>query len=162
MTYLVGADRPSAIPGCIFCNKLNHPAEAEYILCVGQQAYITLNKFPYSNGHLLLVPNAHVASLEDLETNTLTELMTLATRSLAVLRAAYRPDGFNLGANLGQAAGAGIAEHVHLHIVPRWSGDTNFMPIVGETRVLPETLDQTYARLKPLFDAHTFNCKEVK
>ncbi len=153
MTYLAGADHPSAISGCIFCNKLKGPDQAEHVICWGKQAFILLNKFPYANGHLLIVPTAHVASLEDLDTDTLTELMLLVNRSLAVLRAAYRPDGFNFGANLGRAAGAGIAEHVHLHLIPRWSGDTNFMPIIAETRVLPETLDQTYARLRPLFDA---------
>jgi ATP adenylyltransferase len=155
MTYLAGADHPSAVSGCIFCNKLDSPDETELVVCRGKLAYVTLNKFPYTNGHLLVVPATHVASLEDLDTNTLTELMLLVNRSLAVLRAAYGPDGFNLGANLGRAAGAGIAEHVHLHLVPRWNADTNFMPIVAETRVLPETLDQTYARLRPLFDATT-------
>jgi ATP adenylyltransferase len=153
MTYLAGADHPSAVSGCIFCNKLNGPDETELVVCRGNRAYVTLNKFPYTNGHLLVVPAMHVASLEDLDTDTLTELMLLVNRSLAVLRAAYGPDGFNLGANLGRAAGAGIAEHVHLHLVPRWNADTNFMPIVAETRVLPETLDQTYARLRPLFEA---------
>lgn len=161
MTYLAGADRPSGIPGCIFCNKLNAPVEMEHIVCWGRQAFVTLNKFPYSNGHLLIVPTAHVASLEDLDTDTLTELMLLVNCSLAVLRAAYHPDGFNLGANLGRAAGAGVADHVHLHLIPRWNGDTNFMPIVAETRVLPETLDQTYARLRPLFDQHMHSHSKI-
>lgn len=154
MTYLAGADHPRTVVGCIFCNKLAAPCDQEQILCRGRWVYVTLNKFPYNNGHLLVVPEAHVPSLEDLPVEALTELMLLTNRSLAALRAAYHPDGFNVGVNLGSAAGAGIAEHVHLHIVPRWSGDTNFMPIIGETRVLPETLDQTFKRLKPLFDAN--------
>jgi len=153
MTYLIGADHPSAIIGCIFCNKLDSSDEIEHVVCRGKSVYVTLNKFPYSNGHLLVVPVSHVASLEELGADTLTEMMLLANRGLAVLRQAYCPDGFNLGVNLGQAAGAGIAEHVHLHIVPRWNGDTNFMPVVSETRVMPETLDQSYGRLRPLFDA---------
>lgn len=153
MSYLAGDDRPAVVGGCVFCKKITCSQEGEYVVCRGERAYVVLNKFPYSNGHLLVVPVAHVASLEDLDVDTLAELMLLVKRSLAVLRQAYKPDGFNLGANLGRAAGAGIAEHFHLHVVPRWSGDTNFMPIVGETRVLPEMLEQTYARLCPLFDA---------
>jgi ATP adenylyltransferase len=152
MAYLTGTDKPRSDSGCIFCAKIAAPDESEHVLCRGQFAYVTLNRYPYNNGHLMIIPYAHVASLEDLDTPTLTELMLLTTRGLAVLRQAYRPDGFNIGVNLGQAAGAGIAEHVHIHIVPRWNADTNFMPIVGETRVIPETLDQTFARLRPLFD----------
>jgi ATP adenylyltransferase len=154
MTYLTGADHPSVMPGCIFCAKLNAADANEHVVLRGRQVFITLNKFPYSNGHLLVVPCAHAAALEELPTATLTEVMLLCKHSLLVLRQAYQPDGFNVGMNLGRAAGAGIAAHVHLHIVPRWNGDTNFMPIVGETRVLPETLDQTYARLRPLFDQY--------
>jgi ATP adenylyltransferase len=152
MPYLTGADKSHSAPGCVFCRKVSAPDENEHILCRGQFAYITLNRYPYNNGHLMVIPCLHVASLENLDTPTLTELMVLTNRGLAVLRKAYHPDGFNIGVNLGQAAGAGIAEHVHIHVVPRWNADTNFMPVVGETRVIPETLDQTYARLRPLFD----------
>lgn len=150
MAYLTGADKPP--PGCVLCAKRAAPDDQEHVLARGQFALVTLNKYPYNNGHLMILPYAHVASLEDLDPPTLTELMLLTNRGLAVLRAAYKPDGFNIGVNLGKAAGAGIADHVHVHIVPRWSGDTNYMPIVGETRVIPETLEQTYARLRPLFD----------
>jgi len=152
MQYLTGADKSHSAPGCVFCAKVSAPDESEHVLCRGQFAYVTLNRYPYNNGHLMVIPCAHVASLEQLDPPTLTELMLLTNRGLAALRKAYSPDGFNIGVNLGQAAGAGIAEHVHIHIVPRWNADTNFMPIVGETRVIPETLDQTYARLRPLFD----------
>ena len=152
MQYLINADKDTSQSVCIFCAKIAAPDDSEHILCRGQSAYVTLNRYPYNNGHLMVIPYTHVPSLEQLEPATLTELMLLANRGLAVLRQAYHPDGFNIGINLGRAAGAGIAEHVHLHVVPRWNADTNFMPVVGETRVIPETLDQTYARLRPLFD----------
>ncbi len=152
MAYLAGTDKPQPSAGCVFCAKITAPDESEHVLYRGQFAYITLNRYPYNNGHLMIIPNTHSASLEDLPVPTLTELMLLTNRGLAVLRKAYRPDGFNIGVNLGRAAGAGIAEHIHIHIVPRWNADTNFMPIVGDTRVIPETLDQTFARLQPLFD----------
>jgi ATP adenylyltransferase len=152
MQYLTNADKVAPNAGCVFCGKVTTPDESEHVLCRGEYAYITLNRYPYNNGHLMVIPYTHVPSLEQLDLPTLTELMLLTNRGLAVLRKAYDPDGFNIGINLGQAAGAGIAEHVHIHIVPRWTADTNFMPIVGETRVIPETLDQTYARLRPLFD----------
>jgi len=152
MQYLTGADKSHSAPGCVFCAKVSAPDESEHVLCRGQFAFITLNRYPYNNGHLMVVPYVHVASLEDLDPPTLTELMLLVNRGLAALRTAYKPDGFNIGVNLGRAAGAGIAEHVHIHIVPRWNADTNFMPIVSETRVIPEMLDQTYGRLRLLFD----------
>jgi len=151
MAYLTGADKPPA-GSCVFCAKLTAPDDKEHLLARGRLACVTLNRYPYNNGHLMVLPYAHVASLEDLDPPTLTELMLLTNRALAMLRKAYHPDGFNIGVNLGQAAGAGITDHVHIHVVPRWNGDTNFMPIVGETRVIPETLDQTFARLRPLFD----------
>jgi ATP adenylyltransferase len=102
----------------------------------------------------MVIPNVHVPSLEDLDALTLNEMMQAVNRSLAALREAYAPHGFNVGVNLGKAAGAGIAEHVHMHVVPRWMADTNFMPVVGETRVIPELLDDAYQRLKPIFDQH--------
>jgi ATP adenylyltransferase len=152
MAYLTGANTSQPNSGCVFCAKVGAPDESEHVLYRGQFAFITLNRYPYNNGHLMIIPYAHVASLENLDPPTLTELMLLTNRGLAALRQAYRPDGFNIGVNLGLAAGAGIADHVHIHIVPRWSADTNFMPIVGETRVIPETLDQTFSRLRPCFD----------
>ena len=152
MQYLTDANKAAANSVCVFCSKFAAPDESEHILCRAEHAYIALNRYPYNNGHLMVIPYVHAASLELLDPPTLTELMLLTNRGLAALRKAYSPDGFNIGVNLGRAAGAGIAEHVHIHVVPRWNADTNFMPIVSETRVIPETLAQTYARLRPLFD----------
>ncbi len=148
MAYLTGEGR-KPVEGCIFCAKIAAGDDAaEHVIHRGDWAYVTLNRYPYNNGHLMVVPYAHVASFEALDEAALAEVMRLMNHSLAALRSVYRPDGFNVGANLGSIAGAGVAGHVHLHVVPRWAGDTNFMPIVGDTRVIPELLDQTYERLK--------------
>jgi ATP adenylyltransferase len=139
--------------GCIFCQAAAGDDDRQsLVLFRGERAFLILNRFPYNNGHLMVVPFAHVPSLEDLDAPTLTEMMLLLNRALAALRMAMQPDGFNLGANLGQVAGAGVQDHVHIHAVPRWAGDTNFMPIVGETRVVPETWLQTYDNLKAALD----------
>ncbi|MCD6289712.1 MAG: HIT domain-containing protein [Anaerolineae bacterium] len=144
MPYLV-SEKSST---CIFCQKVQATDDrAAHVLTRGRHGFVTLNLYPYNNGHLMVVPYAHVPSLEDLPPETLTELMLLVNRSLTILRFAFRPHGFNLGVNLGKVAGAGIEEHVHIHIVPRWEADTNFMPIVAETRVIPEWIDDTYDRL---------------
>lgn len=140
--------------GCIFC----HAAESSddrhnLVLFRGARVFVILNRYPYNNGHFMVVPYAHVSSLEDLDAPTLTEMMLVINRGLAALRATMCPDGFNIGANLGQVAGAGIEEHVHMHAVPRWSGDTNFMPVVGDMRVVPETWQQTYASLRGALEA---------
>lgn len=130
---------------CIFCDK---PAEdrdeANLIVHRGHTAFVILNLYPYNNGHLMVVPYAHTPSLEQLDAATLTEIMTLTNAGMAALRAVYNPQAFNLGANIGTAAGAGIADHVHLHVVPRWAGDTNFMTAVSGARVIPEDLRETY------------------
>jgi len=150
MPYLRGEEETPA--GCIFCAKPQEDDAEAYILHRGRLCYVILNRFPYNNGHLMVVPYAHTPSLEDLDAETMTELMTLTQLSLGVLRAAYEPQGFNIGVNIGEAAGAGIVDHVHLHVVPRWGGDTNYMTSVGKTRVIPEWLNQTYERLRPLFE----------
>jgi ATP adenylyltransferase len=140
--------------GCIFCAALLGEDDREsLVLLRGERAFLILNRFPYNNGHLMVVPHAHVADLEELDTPTLTEMMLLLNRGLAALRASLAPDGFNVGANLGRVAGAGVEDHVHLHVVPRWLGDTNFMPVVGDLRVIPETWLQTYDRLKAVLDS---------
>lgn len=137
------------VNGCVFCEKITaDDDEAEHILLRGRLTYLTLNRYPYNNGHLLIVPYEHVSSLEDLPPETLLEMMLLVNKGLAALRLSLKPQGFNLGANLGKIAGAGIEEHVHLHVVPRWNADTNFMTAVAGTRTIPESLDQTFARLK--------------
>ncbi len=149
MPYLRGEDDKPA--GCVFCYKISRPDPEEHVLHRGRFCYITMNRYPYSNGHVMVIPYVHVPSLEDLDTPTLTEMMLAVNLSLGALRQAYAPHGFNVGVNLGTAAGAGIAEHVHMHVVPRWTADTNFMPVVGKTRVIPELLDEAYVRLKPIF-----------
>jgi ATP adenylyltransferase len=123
------------------------------VLLRGSTSYLTLNRYPYNNGHLLVVPYAHVPSLEGLPAETLTELMILVNQGLAALRLAMQPDGFNIGVNLGKAAGAGIEAHVHIHVVPRWNGDTSFMSTVGETRTIPEALERTYLRLQAALES---------
>ena len=133
---------------CVFCAKLTPGNErAEHVLWRGEWSFIALNRYPYNNGHLLILPYAHVASLEDLPPITLTEMMLLVNRGLAALRQAMQPHGFNIGVNLGKVAGAGTEGHVHIHVVPRWGGDTNFMTTIADTRNIPEMLDQTFVRL---------------
>jgi len=121
------------------------------VLHRGEHNFVILNKFPYNNGHLMIVPNAHIRSLQDTSDEALIEMTRLAARCEAVLKRAYNPTGINLGMNLGRSAGAGIEAHYHLHIVPRWDGDTNFMTAVAGTRVIPEALQVSYRRLRPLF-----------
>jgi ATP adenylyltransferase len=140
--------------GCIFCQTIKADADREnLVLYRGEHAFLMLNRYPYNNGHFMVLPYAHVPSLENLDAPTLMEMMLLLNRGLAALRRTMDPDGFNIGANLGQAAGAGIEEHIHIHAVPRWTGDTNFMPVIGEMRVVPQTWLQTYDDLKAALEA---------
>jgi ATP adenylyltransferase len=135
--------------GCVFCNRPKQTDGTENLIVArGQRAYVILNRFPYTSGHLMIVPFAHQPSLELLDVATRAEMMELLTHAVEVLRFVYRPQGFNLGANIGELAGAGIADHVHLHVVPRWAGDTNFMTALGETRLIPESLEETYHRVQ--------------
>ncbi|MFB0546158.1 MAG: HIT domain-containing protein [Anaerolineae bacterium] len=145
MKYLVG-EKPQ---GCIFCNKIAEDNDREnFVLYRGPKSCLMLNLYPYNSGHLMAIPYEHAPSLESLEEDTLLELMLLVRKSLTALRKLMNPDGFNVGVNIGKASGAGIDEHVHIHIVPRWEGDTNFMPVFAETRVVPELLHDTYDKLK--------------
>jgi len=137
---------------CIFCDAADPNTEAPLVLYRGTHAFVILNLFPYNNGHLMIVPRRHIASLAEANPPELQELIELTRRAEIVLTDAYAPQGLNIGVNLGKAAGAGVADHLHIHVVPRWSGDTNFMTVVGTVRVLPETLDATCGRLRPLFD----------
>ena len=149
MPYLRGEEaRPE---GCLFCVKPQEQDADAHIVHRGRLSYAILNRFPYNNGHLMVVPYTHVPTLEDLDAESLAEVMGLTQLSLRVLREAYDPQGFNLGMNIGEVAGAGVAGHIHLHVVPRWGGDTNYMTVVAQTRTIPEWLDQTYEQLYPLF-----------
>ena len=136
-------------PGCVFCElpAANRDAETHIVLR-GANNYVVLNRYPYTSGHVMIVPYAHTADFAGLDAATSGEMMQLAQRVQAALAGVYRPDGFNLGMNLGRAAGAGIADHLHIHLLPRWSGDANFMTTVGETRMEPEELSVSYARLR--------------
>ena len=144
MKYILG-DKPN---GCVFCQALQGTNDAaNYVLHRGERAAVMLNRYPYINGHMLIVPYAHLGDLADLDDQTLSEMMLLTTKGLRLLRSAMNPHGFNVGLNLGQAAGAGIQDHVHIHVVPRWENDTNFMPVLGDVRVIPEWLEDTYTNL---------------
>lgn len=150
MKYIEGHD---PVEGCIFCEAIKiEDGIDNLIVARGERAFVMLNRYPYTNGHLLVVPYIHQSSIETLDSSTRAELMEWLNCSLTALRAEYKAPAFNMGANLGAAAGAGVAEHVHFHIVPRWAGDTNFMSVVSETRVLPEDLAVTWKRMKQRFD----------
>ncbi|MBZ0189657.1 MAG: HIT domain-containing protein, partial [Candidatus Obscuribacterales bacterium] len=144
-SYITGADRPA---GCVFCNL---PKETDdrnnLILYRAELNYVIMNLFPYSNGHLMVVPFHHEPWLKNLDQPTSSEMMELAKLAQIALEKEYQPDGFNIGWNLGKSAGAGVAEHLHLHVVPRWSGDASFMSVIGETRTIPEDLGVSYEKL---------------
>ena len=136
-------------PGCALCMEAqNQDGPDNLVVFRGQRAFVILNRYPYTNGHLMVVSNEHMASLDVLDAATRAEMMELVNTSTLVIGAVYQPEGYNIGINLGSAAGAGIVDHIHIHVVPRWMGDTNFMSTLGETRVLPEELGETQARLK--------------
>lgn len=151
MQYLLSDDKPE---GCIFCSKVGEERDKENaILYRGRHTFVMLNAYPYNPGHLMVIPYAHVGSLVDLSEETGNELMAVTRLAVRVLNRAMSPEGMNVGVNQGRSAGAGIADHVHQHVVPRWGGDTNFMTTVGEVKVLPELVTETYAKLAPLFKA---------
>ncbi|NMA53014.1 MAG: HIT domain-containing protein [Peptococcaceae bacterium] len=134
--------------GCVFCEKINSDDdEANLVLLRGDKIVVMLNLYPYNNGHLLIMPKRHVADMEELTVEEMNELMLMIQKMVKVLKV-FQPQGFNVGANLGRLAGAGIPGHIHFHIVPRWGGDTNFMPVIGNTRVISESLEVTYKKLK--------------
>lgn len=138
---------------CVFCRIASDTEhdEANLVVHRGEQAFVVLNLYPYITGHLMVVPYLHTGEFQSLPKAISDDMMDLAKRAQAVLREVYSPSGFNLGMNIGSAAGAGIADHLHIHVLPRWSGDTNFMTTVGETRVIPEDLTTTYAKIRPKF-----------
>lgn len=146
---MTGGDKKA---GCVFCETTRPPHPDSLIVFEGTTSYVILNLYPYNNGHLMVVPRRHVPSLVALTGEELSEIALLTQRSEAALTEAYQPHGMNVGINLGKAAGAGVEQHIHVHVVPRWNGDTNFMTTVGNMRVLPEELGATLARLRPIFD----------
>jgi len=138
---------------CIFCSALNAEDGPENLVIYrGKEAFVILNLYPYTNGHVMVASNVHSASLEDLQQTTRMEIMELLTRTITILRKVYHPEGFNIGVNIGAAAGAGVVGHVHFHIVPRWGGDANFMSTISETRVLPEMPSESYQRIKDAWE----------
>jgi len=138
--------------GCIFCDAGADSRRDDLVLIRGRVSYVILNLYPYNNGHLMVVPNRHVATLASSTPEELSELMRFTRHAEMALAEAYTPQGINVGINLGRPAGAGVVDHLHIHLVPRWTGDTNFMSVVGNVRVLPEELDQTAKRLRPIFE----------
>ena len=144
--------RTAGDTGCVFCDALLQDAGRALIVDEGPTCYVILNLYPYNSGHLMIVPRRHVGTLAALDSAELSELATLTRRAEMALTEAYQPQGLNVGMNLGRPAGAGVLDHLHVHLVPRWTGDTNFMSVVGNVRVLPEELPQTANRLRPIFD----------
>ena len=146
--YITGSGGAKA-DGCVFCDILNSSArdEEKFILKRAEFNFVILNIYPYGTGHLLIVPYAHIADLDKADKHTTDEMMDLMKSSQTALSEVYRPEGFNMGMNLGKSAGAGVAGHFHMHVLPRWSGDVNFMTAIGQTRTIPETLNITYEKL---------------
>lgn len=149
MEYLVGKKKD----GCVFC-KCSTRCD-DYIVFEGKTCFVMLNRYPYVGGHLMIIPSRHLGNISELTLEERTEMFDLLDASVKVLKEAMDPHGFNIGMNLGKAAGAGIAEHVHIHVIPRWDGDTNFMSVVGNVRVIPEDLVTTAAKLAPLFKKYS-------
>lgn len=142
MEYIESADKT---PGCFFCDALKSPSdEKHYVLMRDANCFAILNKYPYNNGHLMVAPNEHVGDLLQISRDVLGEMMNLVGECRKIIGCFMAPHGFNIGINLGRVAGAGVLDHVHIHIVPRWDGDTNFMPVIADTKVLPQSLDGVY------------------
>jgi ATP adenylyltransferase len=147
LAYVTGA----SAEGCVFCSALSDPDADSLVVHRGRACFVILNLFPYNNGHLMVIPNRHIASLAAATPEELSELIELTRVAELAITETYAPHGLNMGINLGKPAGAGILDHVHMHVVPRWNGDTNFMTVVGRTRVLPEDLPDTATKLRPVF-----------
>ena len=148
LAYVKGASKDSE-DECIFCAKPAEEEDAENLIVHrGERCFTILNLYPYTNGHLMIAPFEHIARIQDLPPETTAEMMALAQKAISVLQSEYEPHGFNVGFNQGRVAGAGVEHHIHMHVVPRWGGDTNFMPVLADTRVMPQTLEQTYEALR--------------
>jgi len=155
MKYVTDASNSGA---CVFCTSPGQAdSVANLIVHRGQKVYAILNRYPYTSGHLMIVPYNHTNQISDLSSETLKEMMLLVQKAVRILEKVYHPQGFNVGMNLGSVAGAGITSHLHMHVVPRWQGDANFMSVIGETRVLPEDLGRTYQRLSEAWQADSLN-----
>ena len=151
MNYIM-SDKSFA--GCVFCNAIKQNDDKEMLIVArGTFNFVILNRFPYNSGHLMIVPYAHQSSLETLSPDIRVEMIEMVSRAEQILNQVYHPQGFNMGINIGKSAGAGIDTHIHFHVVPRWDGDTNFMSTLGETRVLPEELTESYRRIKLAWEA---------
>lgn len=151
MEFIAGAHGKKQ-RGCVFCRLLKKGVSAESLVVFrGNSGFVLLNRYPYTNGHLLVIPLRHFNKLEEATKSEINELGRLLSRSVSVLKKAIHPQGFNIGMNIGRSAGAGIEGHLHYHVVPRWTGDSNFMPVVGNTKVMPEYIERTYKRLKSFF-----------
>jgi len=147
--YVAGADKQ---PGCVFCAKLRGPDDAAALIVHrAEHCFVILNAFPYTAGHVMVVPYEHVDTLQKLPDAGAQEMMVLTRKLESILREVYLPDGINLGMNIGKAAGAGVAGHIHMHVLPRWFADANFMSVIGETRVVPESLEETYRKIREKF-----------
>lgn len=150
MEYITAANRE----GCIFCIGNDRKMDKERLVIFrSESCFVMLNRYPYSNGHLMVIPYRHSANLDELDPEELLDLMETLRLSGKILGTALRPEGYNIGMNIGKVSGAGVADHLHFHIVPRWNGDTNFMTVLSDTRVVPESLTSSYDKLKPLFPA---------
>lgn len=149
LAYVTGTDKPD--PGCIFCSALERADAEPLVVHLGDACFVILNLYPYNNGHLMVVPKRHIGTLAAATAAELSELMALTQLAEVALTEAYAPHGLNVGINLGRPAGAGVLDHLHVHVVPRWNGDTNFMSVIGNVRVLPEELPQASAKLRPIF-----------
>ena len=149
LAYITGG---ASTGGCVFCAALSDASAADLIVHRGAACFVILNLFPYNNGHLMVIPNRHIATLASATADELREMMLLTRDAEVALTEAYAPHGMNMGINLGKPAGAGVLDHVHMHVVPRWNGDTNFMTVVGNVRVLPEDLRTTGEKLRPIFE----------
>jgi ATP adenylyltransferase len=150
LEYIKGADTE---PGCVFCRAVEGDDEEKLVVRRGQSAIVLLNKFPYASGHFMVAPTRHLGEFADLDADEIVELHRLASAGIGALSQLYEPQAYNLGWNLGRVAGAGVVDHVHLHVVPRWAGDTNFMPVLADVKVLPEHLTETRRRLADAWPA---------
>jgi ATP adenylyltransferase len=153
MNYITGEGREE---GCVFCNRPNGDKskdKEDLVLYRGKTCFVIMNLFPYNNGHCMVVPYKHTGDFTELDDAEMLEMMQLSQMTIKVFRKVFDPEGFNTGFNLGKAAGGGIRDHIHFHILPRWNGDTNFMTVIGETRVISEHISDTYDKLKEAFDA---------